>query len=360
MRSRNLGYVREGNVVRITKLSTLQDEATKAKQIVDAQQALTPLKVKVLPISYSGVSELTTQLKPFLTPGRGQVVADPRTTSLIITDTAEKLMRIEKLVHELDIPPAQVMIEGKVVEATENFSRQIGINWRTTGVPEVLAQSGGYGGGQITAIPTLGVQPIAQTSIPGTLLFGVNIGVLDVIGNLNATLGLLEANSLVKVISSPRVVTMNKEAADIIERGQHITLSSTTDSFGHVTTAPKSNDLNLELKVTPQITAEGSVVLDVNLQRQFAGAIVDPASQAAPINTRQVTTKILVPNGQTAVIGGVYESQETETDNGVPWFKDLPGIGWLFKYRDSERTKVELLLFLTPRILNAKDQATNS
>jgi type IV pilus assembly protein PilQ len=358
MRSRNLGYVRQGNVIRITKLATLQAEATAAKQIVDAQQSLTPLKVKVLPVSYANVTDLVTQIKPFLTPTRGQIVADPRTTALIITDTAEKLLRIEKLVKELDIPPAQVMIEGKIVEATEAFSRQIGINWRLSGSPVNVANSGGYGGTPITALPNLAIQPITSANLPTSALFGVNVGVLDVIGSLNATLGLAEADSLLRVISSPRIVTMNKEKAVITQTSQHIALTSNKDSFGNVTTSPKASDLNLKLQVTPQITAEGSVVLEVDLTRQFAGAIVDPVSQAAPINTRQAQTKVLVPNGQTAVIGGIYESQETETDNGVPWFKDLPGIGWLFKFKDDERNKDELLLFLTPRILNAKDQST--
>lgn len=150
MRSRGLGYVRQGNVLRITKLSSLQAEATAAKEIVESQKKLTPLKVKVLPISFANVADLATQIKPFLTETRGQVVSDSRTSTVIITDTAEVLMRVERLVKELDIPPAQVMIEGKIVEASETFTRRVGVNWSLSGSPVEVSPSGGLNGSAIS------------------------------------------------------------------------------------------------------------------------------------------------------------------------------------------------------------------
>jgi type IV pilus assembly protein PilQ len=358
MRSRNLGYVRQGNVIRITKLSTLQAEAQSAKQIVEAQQSLTPLKVKVFPVSYASVNDLAGQIKPFLTDKRGQVVSDPRTTSLIVTDTAPVLQRIERLVKELDIPPAQVMIEGKIVEATETFSRSLGVNWTLGGAPMTLSKSGGYNGTAILGNTSLSISNLG-TAVPQTGVMNLHVGYLDIIGNLDATLGLAQSDSLVKIISSPRIVTMNKEKSEISQKSQVIYITTNIDPTGNKSTTPKSTDVELKLAVTPQITTEGSVVLDVDLTRQFAGAIADATSGARPINSRQAKTKVLVPNGQTAVIGGIYQSDETETENGVPGLKNIPVFGWLFKSRSEERTKNELLLFLTPRILNAKDQAAN-
>ncbi len=360
MRSRNLGYVRQGNVIRITKLATLQAEALSAKQIVDAQQSLTPLKVKVMPISYASVTELATQIKPFLTEKRGQIVSDPRTTSLIITDTASVLMKVERLVKELDIPPAQVMIEGKIVEATETFTRSLGVNWSLSGSPIAVSNAGGFNGTPISANGSLAIQNLSQQTLnAATGALNFHVGYLDIIGNLDATLGLAQSDSLVKIISSPRIVTMNKEKSEISQKSQVIYVQTIKDPTGATTSSPKSNDVELKLAVTPQITAEGSVVLDVDLTRQFAGAVADLSSGARPINSRQAKTKVLVPNGQTAVIGGIYQSDETETEVGIPGLKNIPVLGWLFKSRTEDRTKNELLLFLTPRILNAKDQAAN-
>ncbi len=360
MRSKDLGYIRQGNVLRITKLATLQAEAKEAKAIVDAQENLTPMKVKVIPVSYANVTDLQTQIKPFLTPSRGQVVSDPRTSSIIITDTADVLDRVSRLIKALDIPPAQVMIEGKVVEADEDFSRDIGVNWGFSGIPTMVSSTGGFSGAPIDYLAGLNVSPI-PSGASGFSGFGnanLNVGVLNFVGDLNAALALAQTDNLARIISAPRIVTMNKEKAEIIQKGQTVYVTHIIDTQTQTETSqPVLTNWELHLTVTPQITAEGSVILDVDLVRQYPGAIADPSSGARPINSRQATTKVLVPNGQTAVIGGIYQSDETKSDQGVPWLKDIPGIGWLFKYQHSDRTRAELLLFLTPRILNSQAQA---
>ncbi len=360
MRSKGLGYLRQGSVLRITRLETLQAEAKTAKDIVDAQKNLTPLKVRVIPVSYATVADLQNQLAPFLTTGRGKVVSDSRTSSLIVTDTAEVLEKVERLVRELDIPPAQVMIEGKIVEAGEDFSRTLGVNWSLSGVDTTLSQTGGYEGSPISIRPDLRIQPVDQTSLrgaPGSL--GFTLGTLDYIGSLSARLSLAQADNLVRIISSPRIVTMNKTDAEISQAGESISIqrsSDSSDSDANVTAQAVRSSLELKLKVTPQITNEGSVILDVDVKRQFPGAEADQITKARPINTRSAKTKVLVPNGQTAVIGGIYQSDETESTTGVPGLKDIPVLGWLFKSKSTTKTKNELLIFLTPRILNAKDQ----
>lgn len=358
MKSRGLGYVRQGNVLRITKLATLQSEATAAKNIVDSQNKLTPLKVKVMPVSYAVVTDLATQIKPFLSAGRGEVVSDSRTSALIITDTAEVLMRVERLIKELDIPPAQVMIEGKIVEASENFTRQVGVNWSLTGAPFDISSSGGLNGTPLRGSGSLAFNTLTNSQVSGQNgVFTLRIGTLDFLGNLSAALGLAQSDNMVKIISSPRIVTMNKEKAMISQKGEVITIQSSTLQSGDRSTTASRSPIELKLEVTPQITAEGSVVLDVSVLRQFAGAVADDVTKARPINTREAKTKVLVPNGQTAVIGGIYQSDETESESGVPGLKNVPVLGWLFKSRSQEKLKTELLLFLTPRILNAKDQS---
>jgi type IV pilus assembly protein PilQ len=358
MRSRGLGYVRQGNVLRITKLATLQAEATAAKDIVDSQKKLTPIKVKVLPVSYASVTELATQVKPFLSSDRGQVVADVRTSTVIITDTADVLNRVERLVRELDIPPAQVMIEGKIVEASETFTRSIGVNWGFGGAAVELSPGGGVNGTPIVGSASFS----SANGGGGNSLLNLQVGTLDILGSLDASLSLAQTDNLVRIISSPRIVTMNKEKAQISQKGETITIQTSVVGGTNPTTTTTAvrSPVELKLEVTPQITNEGSVVLDVQVLRQFVGAKVDEITQARPVNSREAKTKVLVPNGQTAVIGGIYQSDETENEAGTPVLKDIPVLGWLFKRKSQERVKNELLLFLTPRILNAKDQSVTN
>jgi type IV pilus assembly protein PilQ len=359
MRTKGLGYVRQGNVIRITRLETLQAETRAAKDIVDAQTRLTPVRVKVIPVSYATVGEMATQIQPFLSADRGRVVSDPRTSSLIVTDTAEVLARIERLVKELDLPPTQVMIEGKIVEASESFSRTLGVNWGFSGVPLQISGGGGFSGSPVNMLTTFGSSTVTSAVLGGqSASLNLNIGTLDFFGNLNARLGLAQAETMVKVISSPRIVTMNRAPAQISQKGEVISVTRTRDATGAETATPVRTGVDLSLNVTPQITADGSVILDVDVKRQFAGAVAEELTQTRPVNTREAKTKILVPNGQTAVIGGIYQNDETESERGVPWLKEIPVFGWLFKSNIKDRNKNELLIFLTPRVLNAQEQST--
>lgn len=358
MRARGLGYVRQGNVMRITRLETLQAEANSAKAIVDAQATLSPVRVKVIPVSYANVTELTGQLTPFLSAGRGRAVPDQRTSAIIVTDTSEVLTRVERLVRELDLPPTQVMIEGKIVEAAETFSRTLGVNWNYSGVPTEISGSGGYQGSPINLATRYGSSGLSQSTLTGAnSSLGISVGAIDFFGNLSATLGLAQNESLAKVISSPRIVTMNRAPAEISQAGEVISVNSTVDQNSNRITTAVRNPVLLKLAVTPQITSEGSVILDVDVTRQFPGAIAESSTLSRPVNTRAAKTKVLVPNGQTAVIGGIYQNDETESEQGTPWLKDIPFLGWLFKGKQIDRTKNELLIFLTPRILNPEEQS---
>lgn len=162
---------------------------------------------------------------------------------------------------------------------------------------------------------------------------------------------------MAKVISAPRISTMNREESLILQKGEDISVIKTrNEQTNTVTTSEKRTQFSLELKVKPQITADGAVIMDLDVKREFLGARADAETGARPVNTRSARTKILVRNGQTAVIGGIYTSDELEGKNGVPGLMHIPILGWLFKNRAIDRSKNELLIFLTPRIL-AQDEA---
>lgn len=343
MRSRNLGYVRQGSVLRIAPLVALQKEADEARQILEAQRASEPLKVKVIPVSYAKVDQLKEQVSQFLSQ-RGRVAGDPRTSSLLVTDLPENLERIANLVKALDAPPLQVLIEGKVVEARETFTRDFGINWTASGADTNLS-------GGLNLRSNLSVRPGPVNA--GTNL-GLQLGTLEILGDLDASLSLFESENLVKVISAPRVVTMNNEPASIVQ-GTNIPIPVTVQSgAGAPVTSQEYKPIELRLEVTPQITSGGNVIMQLLIKREFPGARATEGSTAPDINSREAKTRVMVRNGQTAVVGGVYQADTIETENGIPFLRKIPFLGWLFKSRGTSSDKTELLVFLTPRILNAE------
>jgi type IV pilus assembly protein PilQ len=237
----------------------------------------------------------------------------------------------------------QVLIEGKVVEASEQFSREFGVRW-------------GFTGREINLGGDLALQRNNLTISPGGVKtgspFGYNLrlGTLDVLGDLDAALSLAERETEVRIVSSPRVVTMNNKEANISQE-TNIFIPTPQPTVGGATPllTYEKERIPLSLKVKPQITNGGDVIMEVNLTRSFVGVRTDGIPP--DVNQRAATTNVMVRNGQTAVIGGVYQSDVSETENGVPWLRKIPILGWLFKSKTFSSEKNELLLFLTPRIL---------
>jgi type IV pilus assembly protein PilQ len=355
MKAKSLGYVREGSVIRIATLQSLQQEAREARNIIQAQQTLAPLRVRVIPVSYASVAELAQQVTPFLTRDRGSVVFDERTSSLIVTDTDQVLKKVQRLVAELDVAPAQVLIEGKIVEAVEAFRSTLGINWSSSGANVEISGSGGVGGNPVNLNTGLNFSNLPPAAT-GNFLQTLEVGTLEVLGDLSARLLLAESDQLVNVISSPRIVTMNKTEAAISQNSEVVSISTVAQQ-GVITRQVVRDNAEIGLTVTPQITSEGSVIMDINVTRAFPGSVVDVETQARAINSRSAQTRILVKNGQTAVIGGLYNSTETQTEDGTPGLKNIPVLGWLFKSQSKDRSKNELIFFLTPRILNLQEQS---
>ncbi|CAN5487524.1 hypothetical protein BH10BDE1_BH10BDE1_25270 [soil metagenome] len=355
MKTRGLGYIRQGGVLRIAPVRQLQAEAEEARRIIEAQDATLPLRVKVIPVSFASVALLTTQIRNTLQTsnsgssgagpgggpqlGRGRIEADPRSSSLIVTDTDENIRRIEQLVRALDTAPLQVMIEGKIVEAKEEAGRRLGINWGYQG--QDLGFAGGTLGHSAQIAPTIGA---ANTTLD------LKLGTLDFLGDLSAKLSLFESESIAKIISSPRVITMNNQAATITQSVQ-IPIPSTTTVIG---SAPQTTityrPIPTTLNVTPQITSGGDVLMQISFTREFLGA---SSGTSAAIESRDIKTNVMVKNGQTTVIGGIYQADQVDSEEGTPFLRNVPVVGWLFKSTSKTSSRNELLVFITPRILNA-------
>jgi type IV pilus assembly protein PilQ len=360
LQSKQLGYVRQGKILRVAPLSTLQHESDQARQVLESQRNLEPLHVQVFPISYASVADIEAQVKDFLS-SRGKSHSDKRTNNLVVTDIDENLIKIKALVKRLDTQTPQVLIEAKVIEASEQFNRIVGVNWGFTG--NQVQTGTNSQGSPVYFTPNLSSGSSGAT--PPFLLGGFTLGTLDVFGDVNASLSLLETEGLAKILSAPRIVTLDRQLADIKQSTQIPTFTATTSTTTGTggTTIPlvipqiQYVTVNLELSVTPQITVDGSIIMTLDVQRQFADpTVVVGQSQAPPIESREAKTQVLIENGDTLVIGGIYQSDTQDSEAGIPWLSKLPLLGWLFKNSNVSRQKNELVIFLTPRILN-RDKA---
>lgn len=360
MRAKKLGYTRTGNVLRIATLKDIRDEEDEALNLAEKRKRNSAnIRVKLIPVSYAKVEDLAKQVAEFTSKeitfkdGNvqekpiGKIVADARISALVVSDTVEAIARIEKVVKSLDVAPQQVLIEGKIVEATEQFSRSMGINWNFNGAQARSASNSN--GTPISSAHNVSV--INSVSAASSMTLSYALGNIEGIGNLSAVVALYEKNDEVKVLSSPRVLTLHNETATIEQSTQIPYKSLTTSATGISTVTVEFKPVVLKLNVTPQISNDGAIIMKTEVKREFPGA-QDTDVGAAPINSRSASTKILVMNGQTGVIGGIYESDATTSTQGTPWLQDIPILGWLFKARSTNRGKKELLIFLTPRMVN--------
>jgi type IV pilus assembly protein PilQ len=264
MKTRGLGYSRQGNVLRITTLDALKKEEDDATALAKARRGVEPLKVRMYQISYADIPELEKKVAGFLSE-RGKAVGDVRTSSLVVTDIEDNLERVAKLLTSLDTQPQQVLIESKIVEAKEAFTRTLGVNWSLT--PQAI----NVGNGSIR--PGFASQPMDLSG--GMFSFNLGVGVLDVLGTLNSTLALSEQEEKVKVISSPRILTLSNESASINQTTE-VPVKSVSNQNGISTTSFSFKPLSLKLDVMPQITSDSSIIMKVGVKREFRGATIDP------------------------------------------------------------------------------------
>jgi type IV pilus assembly protein PilQ len=345
LQSNQLGYVKSGSILRIATLATIQAESTAAKRVIDSQKDLAPLRIQLFPLSYAKTDEITSQVQNLLSP-RGKVSSDKRTNTLIVTDIAEHLAKVKSLLTKLDTQTPQVLIEAKVAEVTDSFSKAFGVNWQAG--PGSIQVGQGAGRQNID----LSNSYTSSYLTNGSSVLSLSLSNLDVVGNLSSTLTWAEQNNLARLISSPRIVVLDRTSATISQTTKY-PYSSVTISNGAVTTTAQFQDIKLELGVKPQITADGGVLMDLTIQRDLIGSQISIGGSSVPaVDTRSAKTQVLVDNADTVMIGGIYQSDVQDLESGVPLLKDIPLIGALFKYKSHSKQKNELVLFMTPRILN--------
>ena len=318
-----------------------KEEELRAAQL---RQGLEPLVTRVFLINYATLADISKIIKDYLTPQRSTMQIDERTNSLIVKDTVDSIERVKKIIETLDTQTPQILIEAKIVEANEDYSKEIG-----------LQRGIRFGYDPVT--PNLeSIGPGFSFSSAGGPALGATIGVYKKLVNLDFNLQLLESESKGRVISTPRIVTQNKKAATITSSSQTSfrIQAVQTGSIAPVATFQNiAADLNLQ--VTPQVTNDGAVSMQIMLSKASFGD--RPSADAPPnMNRRNITTSVLVDNGSTVVIGGVYETNTLESTSGIPFLKDLPLVGWLFKTPNVTKIKQnELIIFITPRIMNQEE-----
>jgi type IV pilus assembly protein PilQ len=339
-----------------------------ANQISDLEQTRT----EVFQLNYhkaeAFVKILTDPAQRILSK-RGSAVIDPRSNKIFVQDTPSRLEEVRRIIAGVDIAVRQVMIEARIVEANDNFSRnlgaRLGVHNLAAGGNRILGQNSprfvaggqledtGFHTGQTVATPDF-IGNALSVNLPGAGLNNFRTGAFSLIlfnsaatRFLNLEINALEADGKGKIIASPRVLTADQVEA-MIEQGTEIAYQTATSSGA---TALSFRKAVLSLKVKPQITPDGNVIMTLDVNKDQPGALV---ANNVQINTKHVKTEVLVENGGTVVIGGIYEQNDRTDVTQIPFFGDLPVIGWLFKNRASTSAKTELLVFITPRIVNER------
>jgi type IV pilus assembly protein PilQ len=370
LQAKRFGMVRQGNLIRVAPMATLEKELELEIARRRQNEALEPLETRLIPVSYAQADEIKPRAADMLSE-RGKLSVDVRTNVIIARDVAAALDQIEALIRNLDTQTPQVLIEGRIVEASSTYAREIGIQWggdfsasSATGNPTGLAfpsTIGMAGGGTDSQTPTAGLSPIAggqpnpnfAVNLPAATgtnsggALGITLGSISNNANLNLRLSALEEEGTLRILSSPKILTLDNREAHI-EQGTLIPYSRI--SAQGIQTSFKEAKLNLT--VTPHVTADGSVLLNLKMTRDEPdfnnkGARGDPT-----ILKREAQTQLLVNDGHTAVIGGIFTRNHGTSYKKVPFFGDIPVLGWLFKKRSDSDRRSEMLIFITPRIVN--------
>lgn len=361
LRINRLDYVIENNVLRVARMERLTQEKQALAAYQKQAEAARPMKTVTKVLSYARAEDVKAILtaEKFIVSERGSVVVDPRSNMLIIRDLADRLEGILNLIDELDHPNPQVLIEARIVETSRRFSRALGLAWGFSAVADAehgtttgwrFPNSGSVQGG-VFGDPAAGF-----TRVGGTTGF-LSLAFADILNafNLDIVLSAAESDGLVKVISAPKVVAQDNQGAKI-ESGIQIPIAQTVTQGNVTSTTVTFKDATIKLEVTPHITAEGTVQLDVKLDKtevlEGVNVIAIGAQLAgAPLSKRVAETKVLVRDGGTTVIGGVYKMKQDQQRSQVPGLASIPVVGNLFKRREVKEDNDELLIFLTPRIV---------
>jgi type IV pilus secretin PilQ/predicted competence protein len=350
-----LGYIIDGTIVRIAPLNVLADEQTQRRKVSEEQALAGELRVLTHRLSYAKAEELQALLTKSALSQRGTVQVDARTNTLIMTDLAERLTTASDLIAKLDLAQPQVEIEARIVQTNKNYARALGVQWGFNGVvspalgnttPLAFPNSGSLSG---STGGTTGGQPTAVNLGVNGAPSAVNLALGSINGafNLDVALSALEASGNGRLLSTPRVTTQNNIAAEMTQ-GVQIPIQTVSNN----TVTVSFRDAALTLKVTPQITAANTVIMQIaveNSQADFSRAV----NGIPPINTQRANTSVLVSDGATTVIGGVYVTNQQNQNDRTPGVSRIPLLGWLFRRDSVNDTSTELLIFITPRIIKS-------
>ncbi|MDH4166557.1 MAG: type IV pilus secretin PilQ [Gammaproteobacteria bacterium] len=377
MRTKGLDKRQEGNVIYVAPAEEL---AAREKQMLESQKSLTelsPVRTEYLQVNYAKASDLASLIKSqgkgSLLSERGSLAIDERTNTLLLQDTADRLADIRRLVQTLDIPVKQVLIEARIVIVSDDFSRELGVRFGGAFVGNYGSNDGlmyvsnsGLNAASGDRGPIIAPNGPGGVAIDGNAVatgidrYMVNLPVANPAGRLAMTL--LDSDYVVdleitaaqregrgEVVSAPRVITANGKEA-VIEQGTEIPYQESASSGATTTQFKKAV---LSLKVTPQITPDDRVILDLTVSKDSVGQVLPSATGGSvpSIDTREITTQVLVNDGQTVVLGGILETERRDTVNKVPFLGDIPGLGVLFRSKGKTDNKDELLIFVTPKIL---------
>lgn len=372
LRTKGLDMRQHDNVIIVAPADEIAERERRELESRKQIEELVPLRSEFIQVNYAKAGELAALIGGgnALLSDRGSVAIDERTNTLLVQDTSEKLAEVRRLVRQLDIPIRQVLIESRIVIANDDFSRELGVRMGATAVREnssdgLIAVSGSAAGtGTIVNSGLENLQSSGQP-FPVTLpdqadRFNVNLPVANPAGRV--ALAILDSDYLVdlelaalqsegrgEVISTPRVVTANQKKASI-EQGVEIPYQEAASSGA---TATQFKKAVLRLEVTPQITPDDRIIMDLLISNDSVGEQVASATGGfvPSIDTNEVNTQVLVKNGETVVLGGIYITDRRDTTNKVPYLGDLPLVGRLFKSTQRQSNKSELLVFVTPKIL---------
>ena len=380
MDAKGLGMRKTGSVLWIAPKDEIDARTKKDFEAVLAIQKLEPLKTQAFQLNYAKAADIVVQLTSsaggassggststrFLSE-RGNAISEPRTNQLFVTDTPAKLEEVRLLLVSLDVAVRQVLIEARIVEARDSFGRSLGVRLGGSDLRANRGGDGGYGlgGNNRVALGTSYDNAVTSSGAGGSTSTGGNfvnlpallsnvagvgsfaLSIFNSSANRFLTLELsaMEADGKGRIVSSPRIITADQTKA-IIEQGTEYPYAITAPN-GATTLAFKKAVLKLE--VTPQITPEGNIILDLDVNKDSRG---ETTSQGVAIDTKHVKTQVLIENGGTVVIGGIFEMEETNQENKIPLLGDVPVVGNLFKNRTKESTKREMLVFITPKVIS--------
>ncbi|TCK17014.1 type IV pilus assembly protein PilQ [Thiogranum longum] len=362
LKTKGLAKRENGNVILIAPSEEIAAREKLELESMKQIEELAPLYSDLIQVNYAKATDLAELLSSedsSQMSERGKVSVDERTNTLLIQDTADKLEQIRRLVSRLDIPVRQVLIESRIVLANNDFTRELGVKFglshnSTARDNETQFVLGGKQNGDVNYADTITAYEVPGGSSNEGLL--VNLPATNPSGALGIALGKLGSNLLAlelsamqledrgEIISSPRVITSNQQEA-VIQQGVEIPYQRASSSGA---TAVTFKEAVLELRVTPQITPDDRIIMDLKVSKDSVGQIF---SGVPSIDTRNVETRVLVDNGETLVLGGIYEQARGKETERVPFFGELPGVGWLFRTDRKTNEKSEMLIFVTPKLI---------